>query len=441
MKSNHNPWAARFKPLLDREALKLRATTTVPKLVGLPEMHTELACKSLYDALKAVFYPTEQCLNVLHRLVGAAHAHCITLYPDSKTFLAGVYSKNATLPAFSPPICLTGLGGTGKTEIMKTFSRIQQDETEIKVDDIHSPFPLRGSWSATVQARSSPKDVLKSLAQSDGILAELVNKCRKLAYRDGIPFLVADEFQFATGSDKANAQVTQMLLSLGYIGLPFLFVANFSLITRLKKRPQEEQQRLLSDVIVLTSDSPESDDWCNTLEALQAVAPDILIFDSKKDAAALHTYSAGIKRAMVRLIVEAYRIEHPRGGKVDLAAIKHAYDSIGYAGYREEIGILATQAVQSKADRNRKDLWCPLPLPSNVSAVFFEHAKKERDERVAKAELESSLTSEERQALKTIQKESNKTKNKSGKVLPIRKKSAPTADDLKQNANWYKDQL
>lgn len=155
MRPEINPWVTRFEPLLDMEVLKQRATVKVPPLTGLASMPVELAAKCLEDALKTTFYPTTQCLAVLRRLVGIAHAHCVTTYPDPKTFLGGVYAARVPLPNFAMPICLTGLAGTGKTEILNAFSRVQQPNNEVTVDAQHSPFPIRKSWSVTVQGKRS----------------------------------------------------------------------------------------------------------------------------------------------------------------------------------------------------------------------------------------------------------------------------------------------
>lgn len=441
MGSDINPWVVRFESLLDVETLKKRATVLVPPLVGLTSMPIELAAKRLEDALKTTFYPTTQCLAVLRRLVGVAHAHCVTTYSDSKTFLGGVYAKHAPLPDFSMPICLTGLAGTGKTEILNAFSRIQQADSEVVIDAQHSPFPLRKSWSVTIQARSSPKDVVRILAQAEGTPSELIEKCRKRAFRDGAPTLTADEFQFATGSEQANARVTQMLLSLGYIGIPFAYAANFSLVRRLQRRPEEEQQRLLSHPVVLLPDPWSSDDWQKTLQAQREVAPDILSFDPIADARSLHAYSAGRKRAMAKLIVLAFRARQSPDSKIDLEAIRRAYHSTEFAGDREEAEILATQAIQNRANSKRKDLWCPIPLPADAAAAFLDSLVQARGEQVAEAELKAALTGAERRKVAEIEGSLKTRKRAPGEVVPLRQKTAPTADELKHNANWYRDQV
>lgn len=436
-----NPWAARYEPLLDKDTIRKRALVTVSVLAGLRDMPTELACIQLENALNTVFYPTTQCVNILHRFVGIAHAHCVTKYPDGKAFLAGVYAKESPLPEHFPAILLTGLAGIGKTQLMRAFRRIQVEDSHVKVDEEHSPFPLKGPWRVTVHARSNPMDILKALAQVDASSMELVDKCKKLVFRDGIPFLIADEFQFVTGSSGANTRVTQMLLLLTYVGVPCCYNANFSLVGRLLKRPEEDRQRLLSDWEILLPDPPSSDDWRQTLITQKEVAPEILTFDPIKDAAAIHTYTAGRKRATVKLLVLALRNEHLRG-IVDMAAIKRAYHSPGYASYREEAEILATQAIQNKPDKKWKDLWCPLPIPPNAAAEFLKSANEKREELVADAEIRASLNGLERKALEEIQRDIKKHQKPLGEVVPLqKKKTSPTADDLKKNNNWFRDQI
>lgn len=440
-KSQSNPWAARFEPLLEKEIIKQRAQVIISPLIGLRDMSTELACVRLEKALKTVFYPTTQCVDVLHRFVDMAYAHCLNAYQGNREFLAGIYAKKSPLTEFSSPLLFTGLAGTGKTELKKASQRILFDEGQVTVDREHSPFPLRHPWYVSIHARSNPLDVLRELAQSDKGSADLVEKCKKIAFRDGISFLVADEFQFATGSESANARVTQMLLSLGYIGLPWVYNANFSLVGRLLRRPEEDRQRLVADWIILQPDPPSSLDWQGTLKAQRDVAPDVLVFDPVRDVLEIHAFTAGRKRAVAKLLVQALRNEHPRGGVVDMSAIKRAYHSPNYASYREESEILSTQAIRNCPDKNRKDLWCPLPLPPSATIEFANAAKGKRDEQVADAEVRSALNNEERKALHDIEQSVNKPKKTRGEVVPLRRKAAPTAKDLQRNANWFKEQI
>ena len=433
------PWLRAFDVLQNEEILKERAKQTVPSLDGLAALPLEQACMQLDKALRTVFYPTAQCVSILKRLIGVAHAHCMTVYPDSKTFLAGVYSLKPPLPEFALPICLTGLAGVGKTELLRAFRRVLDTYCNVMFDREH-PFPISRTWQVTVLARSTPKDVLRTLCQSEGSPSALVEKCRKLAYRDSVSLLMADEFQFATGSESANARVSQMLLSLGYIGVPFVFAANYSLIRRLQRRPGEEQQRLLSSPIILCPDSPNSADWQNTLETQRDIAPDYFIFDPVQDAVTLHAYTAGRKRAMAHLLLLAFRSEYPKGGKVDCQALRRAYHSTEYGGYREETELLVAQFIQKRQAPDRKDLWCPFPLEADASVEFLNASIAAREARIAEAEITAALTQAERRAAIDLKQDGKKPAN-TGYVVHLNKKAKITADDLKRNANVFRDKL
>lgn len=434
-------WVGHFEALLDIETIRQRAAVTVTPIAGLLAMPLELAHARLEHALKTIFYPTTQCLSVLKRLVGVAHAHCMAVYPDNRSFLCGVYANAPPLAEFVPPICLTGLAGTGKTEILKAFGRLHDCNDSVMVDSDHPPFQIRGSQLVTVKARSSPKDVLRCFAKGEGSPTELIISGRKLAYRDGLALLLSDEFQFATGSENANARVAQMLFSLGYLGIPFVYAANFSLINRLQRRPGEEQHRLLSNPIVLTPDCATSVDWQNTLAALRSVAPEIFVFDPVKDAEPLHADCAGRKRAMAKLLLLAFRDQYHRSGRVDRGAIHHAYLSAEFAGYREETEILSTQAIQCRAHAKRKDLWCPIPLSGSAATAFLEAAVSAREELVADAELTAALTREEKRGVAKVGQGISKKTNVSGQVVPLPRKSAATAMDLKRNSGLFRDHL
>lgn len=436
-----NPWAKRFEPLLDKKVIKHRARVVVPPLLGLCDVSTETACSRLTKALESVFHPTTQCVNVLHRFVDMAYAHCANLYGDEGKFLSGIYAKNPPLSEFAPPLLFSGLAGTGKTEIGKALPRILSEEGRVTVGQEHSPFALKMPWHVTIHAKAGPLDALKILANFEHGSSDLVERCRKIAFRDGVPLLLADEFQFATGSTSANARVTQMLLSLSYIGIPWVYNANFTLVRRLLKRPEEDRQRILSDWIILQPDPPVSEDWQETLSTQKSVAPDILVFDPIEDAAELHEFTAGRKRATKELFVRTLRAEHSGNGVVDMAAIRRTYHSNHYASFREESEILANQAITNRPDKLRPDLWCPLPLSSGTTVEFAEASKEKRNERVADAEIRSALNGDERDALHGIERENRKPDKKRGSVVPLRKKVAPTAEDLKRNANWFKEQI
>lgn len=438
-----NPWAARFVPLLDAEEIFRRAQVTPPALQNLNAKPLEVACKELEDALGKVFYPTTQCVKHLTKWAGQAYAHCLIYYPSRHDFLAGVYNttKVPLLPEFSCPTCLTGYAGIGKSQVLMAFQRIQPPPDSIYIDDNHSRFPLNASWIRQLKNCKSPLQLPAFLSGLQASGKSTLDRARRRAFRDGVAFLGVDEFQFATQSSSANALVTQMLFSAGHVGLPFVFAANFSLVHKLQKRPQEDRQRLLSDPTVLWPDRPESDDRIKTLESYRAISPEILIFDPTNDSHGIYLYSAGIKRLETILIVEGYRIARERRGKnatVGLTEIEEAYYSTAFTSNRRDVEDIARQSIQNSKISGRDDIWCPFDLPKPTQLSQSTAFSEQRAERVAEAAIHDSLTKSEREAFESLSKPAKK---KEGRVVKIRTKGASTADDLKKNAQLVLDQI
>lgn len=440
-----NPWAERFTPLLDDEEIFRRARVIVSPLNALDSLPDEAAYQALEASLKRVYYPTTQCVAILREWAGLAHAHCRTQYPSRRAFLTGVYAESPPLPDAVQPTCFTGMAGLGKTQIIRAFQRIQIANAFVTADEHHDPFPMESMWLTEVKARNSPQQVLATLSGIGDAGKDLIHRARHRAYRDGLAFVGIDEFQFVTQSSMANSLITQILLSISYLGLPMGYVANFSLVHKLMRRPQEDRQRLLAKPLVLFPDPPESEDWIQTLTALKAVAPDVLVFDPVKDARDIYLFSAGIKRLVVRLLVQAYRIGRQLRGPeatVDIGDIEAAYRGPMFTSDRIDVEIIARQEIEgrmiSEGRKIREDLWSPFGQPQrhtarsgvsgNDRANVFAEA---RDKRVAEEALKSSLTKSEREACESLTKGA---RTKAGRVVSLSRKAPLSAEDLKKNA-------
>lgn len=439
----HNPWAARFAPLLDRNEIVKRAALTPDPLGDISQLTPKRARRELGKALESVYYPTGQHVSILHEWAGLAYQHCLDYYPSKSFYKQCVYSKKSPLPEFSFPYCVTGQAGSGKTALVKAFGRIQEPAGTIQIDTEHSSFPLESVWNITIHANATTKDVLSALSGGVGPPRDLVQISRRRAYRDGIAFLLKDEFQFATGSSGANARVTQMLLASAYIGLPTVVVMNYSLVHRLMKRPAEDRHRLLSNPIVLFPEHADSEDWCKTLDAQKAVAPNILVFDSRKDGATIHRYSAGDLRAEMALLLCAYEISATSSGVVGLREIETAYQSTEYTAYRRDVEAITQLSLGDRKMRKmRPDLWCPLDLPADSTARFATRASEARQERADDQATRDSLTAEEQAALKAKEKSYQpKKQGTSGQVVRLNRKGPATAEELQANMAKFRDRL
>lgn len=439
-----NPWAERFVPLFDAEEVFRRAEVKPTTLLNLNAKPLEAACKELEDALSEVFYPTTQCVDLLTEWAGQAHAHCLTYYPSRRDFLSGVYAteRASPLPDFSFPACLAGWAGTGKSQLLQAFLRILPPPDSLYIDDHHSHFPLEAAWVRQLQNCKSAQQVPAVVAGMKPSGRSNLDVARRRAFRDGVAFLGVDEFQFATQSSSANTLVTQMLFAASHLGVPFVFATNFSLLHKLLRRPQEDRQRLLSKPKVLWPDMPESSDKIKTLESYRDICLEVIAFDPVNDSHAIYLYSAGIKRLEKILIVEGYRIARLRSGrnaKVGVREIEETYHSAAFTSNRRDVEDIASQTIQKKKVPGRDDLWCPFDLPRPAQSPRSNPFSERREERVAEAAINDSLTKSEREAYETLSKP--KMKNE-GTVVKLHKRKAPaTAEELKANAQSLLDQI
>jgi hypothetical protein len=433
------PWSARFRPLLDKEEIRRRARLAATPLVSLDTLPVDAACAMLSKGIEQVFYPTTQVVDILHRMVERAIGHCLLHYADAKTYMDGIYRKDSPLPQFVPPACLTGLAGVGKSCLADALQRILPADGTVHCPPESATFPLRSLWKIDVRIQSSLKEIFAPLGGAEGTLSDQVRAARRRAYRDGVSQLLADEFQFLTASAEANTRIAQTLISMGYCGLPALYIANFSLLYRMLRRPQEDRDRLLSEVVVMLPDPPESEDWSNTLGAQISVAPGTFQIDPKKDGPQFHRLCAGVKRAGARLLVIGYRIARMEGPKdrrtvVTMAEIMAAYESTAFAAQRTDTEIITQQVILNRqVDRKRRDLWCPIGQPESARAKLANEMTLQREIELAGKIQQAAATRDERSALGELRASMNDELPSAVVNFP-RKKPRPTADILKANA-------
>lgn len=439
MSMTDNPWTSRFEPLMSRmEIARLVESKPLP-IYGLGSMPIEHACQTLNDVLKSVFIPTQQCLYILERWLNLACSHSLRHYPDKVAFLRGVYQEDAPLPSLSNIMCLTGLAGVGKSELTKAFMKIQPEACRFNVNE-HRNFQTCSAWNFAVNANASTNSILIKILGIEGRLTELISLARKKAYRDGVSLMISDELQFNSLSADSNTRVAKLILSLGYIGIPYVYVGNFSLLHRLLRRNQEEKQRFLTDVLLLSPDHPGSVDWMNTLIAFQEVAPDVFDINLKVHAASIHQLTAGIKRALVKLYMIAFRSACLGKHKVTFKDLEAAYNSADYYIYKCDIEAITYQMIKNEKYPFRDDLWCPIELPnSNVSYIRSSFVKQS-EEKEADEILLASLNAAERNGLKCMQKELGSEKS-FPKRASVKSNSSKTAKNLMDNAKWLSEEI
>lgn len=431
-----NPWVERFIPLLNRDEIRRKVEVKPRLFADYEQLSAVEATKELEKRFKEVFFPSKQCIDILHEWIGLALAHCRNHYHGQREFLAALYDKDVHLPDFNFPMCLTGLAGSGKSQLMKALGRLMPEKSSFTGID-GTIFKLESHRVLTVKVKGAASVILESVTGQSGGIHELTNVARKQAFRDGWAFLGIDEFQFLTQSDNANTKLTQVLMSVCYLGIPVVYAANYSMLHKLIRRNQEDRQRLLGNVWGLFPESPNSRDWVSMLEWHKSIAPDVFAFDAVADAYAIHQLTGGINRAENKLLVVAFRRALESGRPVGLPELETAYKSRDYAAYRTDIELLSKLAYSSVLQKANKDLWCPFDIASRFDSEEIFSVK--RQERVGEAALEASLNAAERNALKALSKPSS-PKKKTSKVVPI-DKTKSVAEKLKEDAAWFDENL
>ena len=332
--SKENPWMERYLSVLSRDAIRQRTHLPGRPLRGLQEDFVEVACERMTLALEGVFIATASICEIIQGEAERAIAYCLLSYPTAQIFLQRAYAPPAGREMYWPT-CITGPAGTGKTELVKAIGRLFSGETEVFVDTEHGTFTHTPYASVQIKGRTSVGRFLRPLAKPEIAAGkirvaecDMADECSDWLYLNGTCLFGIDELQFMTQSAKASTQVSQALLTCAYIGKPWHFIANDSLCWRLKRRPQEATQRLLSRVVVLLPDPATSPDWLMVLKEYSIVVADYFEFSLPEQAQLLWNLCAGLKRLLVRLLIDAYRLARKRGVRVaSLTDVQTAYAS------------------------------------------------------------------------------------------------------------------
>jgi hypothetical protein len=440
-----NIWAQRFEPLLQREALKQAAEYYPEPLVDLGQYPLALAAEILKKSLESIFYPSEQCLDILEGWVGEAYAHASLIYTDPLEFCAAIQSQlgASRLPEWHYPSILTGLGGLGKTAVSEAYQRAVTRDGSITTPD-GTVWPLKSSWYVKFRDIKTENGFWQRLGSAYTATHDNVSYCRNMAYRSGICHLGLDELQFYTLSKEANTNIARLMMAAGSLGLPITAVGNYSLVRRLMKRDPPERQRLLSNVKVMMPDDPDGPDWEEFLLHQQKALPEILAIDPKKDGPRINLLSGGQKRSETRLITIAYKNKRDASSngdvKITLADLEVAYKSREFQFDKNDIEEALHRILMN--ERKEDDLSCPIELPETQVLKFKRRAEQERASRVARRALEDALTAEDKQHLKDAF-ETTPKQRASATVRSINSKKSPkqTLADLARNSAMFSENI
>ncbi|MNJ22144.1 hypothetical protein D3C77_165110 [compost metagenome] len=425
----------RFDGLIDIEHIRKKVTirpNPAGDIDGLPPM---LAAHFLEMALRQIFLPNQFSLELIAELVGRAAVHAEMRSATEQTFVSGMYYPT---PAETVPICLTGLAGVGKSATIEALLRVLPGPTEFKIDHYMEPQRAESYWYASARGKASGKQLLTDFLGIEVTTREnaatLKLRAQQKANQRGISLAVLEEMQHLTPG-KGVALTTDILLTMSGLGLPMVYVSNFSLGHKLLKRNQEDTQRLVAEPRIMWPDAPESKIWADFIDECITVSNGRIRAKPTDFSHEIYRGSYGLKRAAIHLMVQAY-IQARASNRtwVEVEDVHRAYTSSAYYSYRVDVEELERIAIQKNSKRD--DLNCPFGSPTRSNVVQF--VRKERDNRVAQAVFKGSLTAEERETHKSLKLDTDmKAQNPKGPKRPPLGK--PTNDDLGNAFSDYFD--
>src|SRR5450830_71992 len=391
----------------------------------------------LRDAMSDIFLCGEQISLLLDKLLAIAEGHALNHYDSSKQVLESLYSLRPWGETRQPAIMLTGLAGTGKTQLLLAMKRFFCDRVGSVELPRHGNLEILPAWFMSlkdgntlnaligpcVDPESADKlDETENSRKKDLKQSQLLKLASRVSRRDGVCIIFLDEFQFISRSLHANALAISLLLQMISIGPRVVYVANFSLARRLMNRRQEDRQRVLGNPLELRPDDLHSSDFRNYFSELIKVSPEDFKFDVAAMAELIHRYTYGIKRALVELIVGAWvHAKSRRGDKADVTEsdVRAAYASSGYLTYRTDVEALWRYSV---GDKNiDQDLLNPFSVESATSnIVIVEKAINSFNQRINERHVESMLTPFERDAFSKLAPPAGSA-TLGGTVRPLRK--------------------
>jgi hypothetical protein len=431
-----NELAQRYCLSLDE--IKRRATlkaVPVSDLEALPKLG---ACKRLREGLKAVFYPTEQCCRIIQEDAGRARAHALSVYAANDPIGWGY--DGVEIGNWDAPNLLTGLAGSGKTALLAATNRVLGRCWTVYVDQSHPKVDLVGHRLVLLTDKSSVIQALQPLgpppvARGDVRLKDPMLRAEAARWQrqSGNCLFGVDELQGMTQSEGATTLITKTLLAFGTLQTPWTAGSNYSLCWKLLKRPSEAQHRLLSQPVVLCPDPPESDDWLSVLAEYEVVCGEYFSFSLVAMAEQLWKLTAGIKRNLIELLVNAYSVSRDQfSQKVYWQHVIGAYRSRGYGVFREEVQCLIRHRGQGGALRT--DLECPFKGAEDRDEFrsFMDALDKARSEEVAAATIQAAMTAEEKRETKALERKLGKRSKSSVQPPSMARRARPTLQEMQE---------
>ncbi|MFF7063599.1 AAA family ATPase [Pseudomonas sp. NPDC008258] len=401
---------SRFHSYLDIEGIRDRITVR-PQPVEDLQRYRQLGADVLFRQLKKIYLPTRFSLDFIHEMLGRASLHHSGILSDQVTYNSGIFNPPVNE---SFPICLTGLTGVGKSRTIQALLHALPPPIELSCSLFQGVVELNSFWYASARGKSSGKQILLDFLVASGkdrlkasraSLTELLDECRSIANRHGVSITVLDEMQFISTGAGAS-KVTDILINAADLGMPLIFVSNYSLINKLWERNSEDTQRLLAEPRVMLPDDPTSQYWLDYVAECIRVSGDRVNADHGEFAAELHRSTAGLKRLVIKLLKHAYMQCFIAGrDRIQMVDLHDAYRSSEYSISARLVENLQKLAIGKGSMRAHADLKCRFAVPEESKRSVVSSIDTKRAENVRNQVIDSALTPQEAEALEGLLKD------------------------------------
>lgn len=409
------------------------------------------AVEQLKAGIERSYRPSAQDIKVIREIVDVARGYAGVAYASEEQFVAGSMGR-LPLRKSNPAVMLTGHSGSGKSRLLEAIGRVFSVVRIVQPSPSLQPFPIRSFASVTFERDVTAVRMMNQLSYAIGGDAEYTAKggadlrhARLRTYQVGCCAALLDETQYISRSEGSSALPAKLLGQATGLGPPVVYACNFILGHKLKKRPPEDQRRLLSAPIILVPDESNDPAFIGFLSDIAVVMDGVLRIDPAVDADEIHAMSFGLRGPVLDLLLTAYRIAREAKKPsptlaVTMDHVRSAYLHVDYEHHRNAVTVYQNDALGF--DKIPLAYKCPFELPASVQVKVRAHADRIRQRKVDDAVFEESRTHAEREAekaaVKARRKAADELASDSGKVtlalVPTKtRRSKITADDLRAN--------
>ena len=320
------------------------------------------------------------------------------------------------------PVCQSGLAGVGKSQLCKFVSRLIVDNDRL-IETSAGRFPVKGIQHIEDVNEKSAGRLVQRFRPMPEVAAPRLDADRIYAagrrlYTSGSAGVCLDELQFVSASGQASAKVTSLLLGVCQTGVPWSFNCNYSLLTKLVARNQEDIDRLLSNILLLEPEIVGSEASTAVVSSIMRAAKDVFPADDLDLCKKVSELTFGINRKISILLVLAYRSARSRGAHIVCDAdIMAAYNSTQYSVHRSQVNALH-ETNDWRLKNGFSDLECPLDKEDIALEEKKEHVKN--TQYFLDRYLEQSLNKTESLNYFALKKESNQKRLVSKETIDIR---------------------